>query len=439
MKNSRAITRKEKIKKFIEDMEESENVFIPQFCHNLKNPKKLYYGGPWFGKEELVEAMDTFLFGKWLSSGHKVNEFEEAFSKKINQKHGLMVNSGSSANLVAIAALKKHYGWKDGDEIIVSVVGFPTTVNPIIQNGLKPVFIDIEMDSLNFDLSLIQDKISERTRGIFVSPVLGNTPNIDDLTEICQENNILPILDCCDSLGSKWRGKDISEYFSLSTFSFYPAHHITTGEGGMITSNDPELMKLCRSMAWWGRDCYCVGVQNLTQCGTCGKRFDNWIQDLDTVLDHKYLFTNIGYNLKPLDMQGAIGLVQLGKLDEIHRLRKEIKGEMEDIIQVLPKIRGCSEWPESDTSWFGVPVVCEDKETKRHLVDYLETRGVQTRNYFAGNLLYQPAFRGFGDVEDYPNANKVLDLVFFLGCSPTISSDKIEYFKEIISEYKNGV
>lgn len=431
----KSTNRKEKIRNFLKTIESEENTYIPQFCHNLKNPKKLYYGGPYYDKDEIVEAIDTFLFGKWLSSGHKVTEFEQAFSKKINQKYGLMVNSGSSANLIAISALKKHYGWEDDDEIIVSVVGFPTTVNPILQNNLKPVFIDIEMQSLNFDLSKIEEKITDRTKAIFVSPVLGNPPNLDDFVELCAENDIMPILDCCDSLGSTWREKHITDYFKLSTFSFYPAHHITTGEGGMITSDDPELMKTCRSFAWWGRDCYCVGVQNLSKCGTCGKRFDKWIDDLDTVLDHKYLFTNIGYNLKPLDIQGAMGLVQLSKLDEIEEARKSIKKRVSSIFEKLEGIRGIDEWPESDVSWFGVPIICETKDQKQKLVSYLEENGVQTRNYFAGNLLYQPAYRHLGEVQEYPEANKVLDLVFFVGCSPTITPEKIDYLEELLSSY----
>jgi len=430
-----SINRKEKIKNFLLNIEQEESVYVPQFCHNLKNPKKLYYGGPYYDKEEIVEAIDTLLFGKWFSSGHKVTEFEQAFCKKVNQEHGLMVNSGSSANLIAISALKKHYGWKDGDEIIVSVVGFPTTVNPIIQNNLKPVFIDIEMRSLNFDLSKIEEKITNKTKAIFVSPVLGNPPNLDDFVELCEENGVMPILDCCDSLGSTWRGKHITDYFKLSTFSFYPAHHITTGEGGLITSNDPELMKTCRSFAWWGRDCYCVGVQNLSKCGTCGKRFDKWVDDLDTVIDHKYLFTNIGYNLKPLDIQGAMGLVQLSKLDEIEKTRKSIKERVSSLFEKIEGIRGINKWSQSDVSWFGVPIICKTKDQKQKLVSYLEENGVQTRNYFAGNLLYQPAYRHLGNVFEYPEANKVLDLVFFVGCSPTITSEKINYLEELLSNY----
>lgn len=427
--------RKKKIEEFLNTIEQEEELYIPQFCHNLKNSNKVYYGGPWYTKEEIVEALDCFLFGKWFSSGHKVAEFEKQFSKKINQKASLMVNSGSSANLVAIAALKKFYRWQDNDEIIVSVVGFPTTVNPIIQNNLAPIFIDIELDTLNFDLSKIENSITSKTKAIFVSPVLGNPPDIDKILEICDKYKIVPILDCCDSLGSKWDNKHLGEYFTLSTYSFYPAHHITTGEGGMVSSNNEELIQIARSMAWWGRDCYCVGAQNLSECGSCNKRFSNWIPDLDTIIDHKYLFTNIGYNLKPIDLQGAIGLVQLSKLDLIDSLRKSIKDQISTIIQQIPDVKQCTFLPKSDVSWFGVPVICESKAEKQRLVQHLENNGIQTRNYFAGNLLYQPAYRHLGNPTAYPVANIVLDQVFFIGCSPTINEKKIEIIKRTIDEY----
>jgi CDP-6-deoxy-D-xylo-4-hexulose-3-dehydrase len=427
--------RKDKIREFIESIESSEDTFVPQFCHNLKNNKKVYYGGPYYDKEELVEAIDTLLFGKWLSSGHKVNEFELEFSKKIQVKNSLMVNSGSSANLVAISAAKQYYKWNDGDEIILSVVGFPTTLNPIIQNSLKPVFIDIEFDTLNFDLDLVEKSITSKTKAIFVSPVLGNPPDIDRIVNLCEKYKLVPILDCCDSLGTLWKGRHIAEYFDISTYSFYPAHHITTGEGGMVCSNNDELIRIARSFAWWGRGCYCVGTQNLSQRGVCGKRFDRWIPELDYVIDHKYLFTQVGYNLKPLDIQGAIGLVQLKKLDEIHD--KRVKNH-DKIVSMLSKIKGLSfatVLKDSEVSWFGVPIICKDNITKSKLVNYFESNGIQTRNYFAGNILNQPAYKEMGNRLDYPLANEVLNLVFFLGCSPTIDQEKLNYLQEKINEY----
>lgn len=433
------MNRKEKILNFITNLEIEENSFIPQFCHNLKNNNKVYYGGPYYDKEEIVEAIDTLIFGKWLSSGQKVYEFEVEISKMLNQKSCLMVNSGSSANLVAIAAAKKYYQWNDNDEIILSVVGFPTTLNPIIQNNLKPVFVDIEYDTLNFDLDKIEEKITAKTKAIFVSPVLGNPPNIERLLEISEKHKILLFLDCCDSLGSKWKGKHISEYFILSTLSFYPAHHITTGEGGMVCSNNEDLIRIARSLAWWGRNCYCVGIENLLSKGSCGKRFSKWIDDLDIEIDHKYFFTEKGYNLKPLDLQGAIGLSQLKKFNYIHEKRIENKNKIQKIFERINGLKFCNDTENSETSWFGVPIICETTKLKVKLVNLLESNGIQTRNYFAGNILYHPAYKDLDDKSKYPNANIVLDRVFFVGCSPTINDEKINHIEKIINSNLNNL
>jgi len=426
--------RKQKILNFLENMETEEDSFIPQFCHNLKNDNKVYYGGPFFDKDEIVEAIETLIFGKWFSSGQKVYEFESEISKLLNQKSSLMVNSGSSANLIAITAAKKYYNWQDGDEIILSVVGFPTTLNPIIQNNLKPVFADIEYETLNFDLNEVENKITPKTKAIFVSPVLGNIPDVERLIEISEKHKVLLFLDCCDSFGTKYKGKNISEYFTLSTLSFYPAHHITTGEGGMVCSNNQDLIRIARSFAWWGRNCYCVGVENLLSKGSCGKRFSKWIEDLDLEIDHKYFFTEIGYNLKPLDLQGAIGLAQLKKFDHIHKKRIENKNKIQAIFEKIPNLKFCQEAPNYEVSWFGVPIICPDSKTKKKLVAILESNGIQTRNYFAGNILYHPAYTNLDKKDNYPNANIVLDRVFFVGCSPTINNSKIEHIENVLKK-----
>ena len=210
----------------------------------------------------MSEALNTFIKGDWITSGERVQDFQDAFSEKFNVKYSHMVNSGSSANLVMITALKKYYGWNDGDEIIVSPVGFPTTIAPIVQNNLKPVFVDIELDTLNFDTTKIAEKITDKTRAIFVSPVLGNPPDMDFISGLCGSYKIMLIGDNCDSLGTRVNGKLITEYYNTWTCSFYPAHHISTGEGGMVCSDDEEFIKEARSISWWGRDCYCVGVNN---------------------------------------------------------------------------------------------------------------------------------------------------------------------------------
>ncbi|MBD2130741.1 aminotransferase class V-fold PLP-dependent enzyme [Microcoleus sp. ZQ-A2] len=391
----------------------------------------IYYSGPYWDQEEIVAIMKAILGGKWITSGEMVQKFEAKFSKRFNLKYSVMVNSGSSANLALVGAVKKYLEWQDGDEVILSVVGFPTTLAPLLQHNLKPVLIDIELDSLNFDLELIEEKITPRTKAIFLSPVLGNPPNMDRLLEICEKHGLELLLDNCDSLGSTWRGKYLNEYAIASSTSFYPAHHISTGEGGMVSSNIEEIVKIARSLAWWGRDCYCVGAANLLCNGSCGNRFDRWLPEYDGVVDHKYVFTNIGYNLKPLDLQGSIGLVQLDKFEEIETRRHESKKRLQAILEEnVEGIKVPNQLPEAGTCWFGTPIVCPDRESKRVLVDYFETNKIQTRNYFAGNILMQPAYRHLDKAENYPNANVVLDRVFFIGAAPHYHEKIFEYIQE---------
>lgn len=430
---------KKDIREFIEKMI-GKYGYLPKFAHNL-NPdlkNKVYYSGAYFDNDEISAAIETLLFGKWSSSGEVCTKFEKEFSNSINQKHSFFTNSGSSANLLLIAACKEYFKWKDGDEIIVSAVGFPTTVSAIIQNGLKPVFIDIEWDTLNYDLDKLRTGVTDRTVATFLSPVLGNPPNMDKLLDIVTASDIKLLLDNCDSLGSKWNDKYLNEYAEASSCSFYPAHEITTLEGGMVSSNHHELIQLVRSYATWGRDCYCVGTCNLLSNGSCGKRFSNWIEDFpDLIIDHKYVFNRIGYNLKPLDLQAAIGLVQLKKLPYICQTRKNNLSKLTSIcLDHIADIRSVCVYNKSSWVPFGVPLICETKEIKNKLVSYLEKNGIQTRNYFAGNLLMHKGYRHLDDYTNFPESNKVLDRVFFIGCAPTISEKNIEYILEIISKYE---
>jgi len=415
---------------------------ILNFLYNLNSEEfdsdkdTVYYSGPYWDNNEIVAIFESILTGKWVVSGEKVNKFERKFSKSFNHASSVMVNSGSSANLVMIAALKKYYGWHDSDEIIVSPVGFPTTIAPLLQNKLKPIFVDISISDLNFDLDEVEKKITSKTRGIFISPVLGNPPDIDKLVSISKKYNIELILDNCDSLGSKWNGKELSEYSIASSCSFYPAHHISTGEGGMVSSDNDEIINLARSFAWWGRDCYCVGSANLLSNGTCKNRFDKWIPELDIVMDHKYLFSNIGYNLKPLDLQGAIGIEQLKKMNEIHAKRRNNKNKISGLFEkYVDGVRVPVEHEKAETSWFGVPIICDTKELKEDLVNHLESNRIQTRNYFAGNLLLHPAYHELDKASKYPAANSVLETVFFVGCSPTYSDSMIDYIGIVLSKY----
>lgn len=424
----------------IEELIKELATVTPGYAYNCKEfiPGKtpVYYSGPYWDNRELEVAIKALVQGKWLASGVKVGEFQHKFAKKFEVKHAHMVNSGSSANLVMIAALKKVLGWKDGDEVIVSPVGFPTTIAPLVQNGLKPVFVDIEMHTLNFDIGLIVPKITKKTRAIFVSPVLGNPPDMDELKQLCNTYALTLIGDNCDSLGSRYDGKLITDYYYAWSTSFYPAHHMTTGEGGMICSNDESVITEARSFSWWGRDCRCVGQANLLVCGTCGNRFSEWLGPEFGVVDHKYIFTNMGYNLKPLDLQGAIGIVQLEKIDEIDRLRRANFDKFSKLLHdYVPGIMIADKLLKADPSWFGVPIICDTPELKNKLVKFLEDNKIQTRNYFAGNLLIHPGYKHLDDYKKYPNANKALSNIFFVGCPPHYNDAVFAYIEDVLKKW----
>ena len=415
---------------------------VAPYIYNSKEfvPGKtpIYYSGPYWDSKEIEAAIDTFLNGKWITAGESVYHFERTFAKQFNSKYAQMVNSGSSANLVLIAGLKKYLQWDDDTEIIVSPVGFATTISVLYQCRLKPVFVDIEWETLNFDLGLLEKKITNKTKAIFLSPVLGNPPDMDKLLAICSKYDLKLIGDNCDSLGSKWNGKYLTEYCIAYSNSFYPAHHISTGEGGMVCTDIEDLKKLFTSLTWWGRDCYCVGPANLLACGTCGNRFDKWLESYDNVIDHKYVFSNMGYNLKPLDLQGAIGLVQLSKFDEIEERRKVSKQTIAEIFtKNISGIRTVEQLPGADVSWFGTPFICDEPGLKHRLVQFLEDNKIQTRNYFAGNILLHSGYSFLADANEYPEANKVLDRVFFVGAAPHYTPAVFEYIDGVTKKFQN--
>ena len=425
----------------LEDIQQLVGNHLPPYLLNSKpftpGESTVWYSGPYWDNREIEAALDTFLNGAWVTTGAKVNRFEAKFGKKFKVKHSHMVNSGSSANLVMIAALKARYKWTDQSVIIVSPVGFATTVSVIAQNKLVPSFVDIEWDTLNFDLDKLEEKINKNTKAIFVSPVLGNPPDFDKLVAIAEKHNLLLIGDNCDSLGSKWGEKYLNEYYIAFSNSFYPSHHISTGEGGMVCTNDPELKKLIMSFSWWGRACYCVGAANLLQQGSCGCRFGRHLEGYDNDIDHKYIFDNMGYNLKPLDLQGAIGMVQLDKIDEIDANRKRSKERLDKIFtENIPGLRSIQTLDKAETNWFGTPFICDEPGLKHRLVQYLEENKIQTRNYFAGNILLHPGYKHLGNYHNYPEANKVLDKVFFIGAAPHYTEDIFEYIEDVIKKFK---
>ena len=397
------------------------------------------YSGPVWDEEEIYEAIHTLLEGKWLTSGEKVREFEREFSHHVGQQHSVMCNSGSSANLLMVAALrsKRLYGFTDIG-IVTPVAGFPTTVAPILQNGFTPVFVDIELKTLNLDMDQVEAKLTPEVKAIMFAHVLGNPPDMDRLMDVCRRRDLLFLEDTCDALGSSWAGTPLGGFGTMSTCSFYPAHHITTAEGGMVSTSNAEVEKIVRSLCWWGRDCYCVGKANLLEDGTCGHRFDAWLPALpDLTIDHKYVFTEVGYNLKPLDLQGAIGLAQLKKMDRIHKLRKSHFDTYRAFFAQYPDLFRIAEVsPKADVSWFGFPVtVITDKFTKDQLTRFLESAKIQTRNYFAGNLLFHPAYAHLGKPHDFPNAVTATRSTFFLGVSPNLTSEQLDYVTSKLAEF----
>lgn len=411
----------------------------PDFAYGQNLVKKNFvpYSGVYFDENESLEFITEFVYGKWAVAGENVRKFEEEFSRYVRQSHSVMVNSGSSANLILLSACKKHFGWKNGDKILTSIVGFPTTVSAITINGLTPVFADIEFDSLNFDLNLVENELKLGVKAIFVSPVLGNPPDIDKLIELGNKYNCVLLLDGCDSLGSKWSKKHLNEYFFATSCSFFPAHHISTLQGGMISSNNYNLIKTARSMSAWGRACFCVGEENLSMTGACGKRFSNWLKSVDCNVDHKYVYGNLGYNLQPLDVQGALGIAQLNKIEEICEKRIHNVNKLKEIFR---NKRYVKRFPEvhknAEVSWFGFPLVVAP-EHKPLLVKHLESNGIQTRNYFAGNIASHPAYASLADASQFPQANRVLKEVFFIGCAPFYTDETLKYIETVVDNYES--
>lgn len=432
------------------------NITAPRFAYgasafDVEKPRVLY-AGPMYNQDEIIAGVSALVEGKWFVAGEHVQRFERLFSQYIGVKDSVMVNSGSSADLLMIAAAKQRYGWRDGDGIIVSPVGFPTTVSAITLNGLRPVFVDIEWETLNFDLDDITAILSyQRADGgdikaVLISPVLGNPPDMDLLLAMSVRYGIKLLLDGCDSLGSTWRGKPLASYAAASTCSFFPSHHISCGQGGMISSDDEEFLSIVLSMASWGKGCWCTGAGNMLPNGCCGKRFNNWLPLLpETIVDHRYVFTtDKAYNLRPLDMQGALGCVQMEKIDSIHEARRAAFVRIDDIFSALRSkklgkdlhgILQVDSLPEADPSWFGYPIACPSNVYKRALIDHLEKNGIQTREYFAGNLLLQPGYSHLGKAEDYPNAQQVLQRVFFIGTAPFLTDAHFDHIEKVVKSF----
>ena len=402
---------------------EQEPEFIPGETH-------VPVSGKLIGKEEIKFAVDACLDG-WFTIGRFAKQFEKEFAKFMNQSYCLLTNSGSSANLLALSSLTsphlKEKRLKPGDEVITVAAGFPTTVNPIIQNGLVPVFVDVNLNDFCIDVKQMEKAWSPKVKAVMLAHTLGNPFNLKKVTEFVKKHNLWFIEDCCDAVGSTYDGKMVGTFGDLATVSFYPAHHITMGEGGAVLTGSPLLKKIVESFRDWGRDCWCApGNDN-----TCGKRFDWQLGDLPHGFDHKYIYSHVGYNLKLTDMQAAIGLAQLEKLEKFIQQRKDNFQFLKNNLQSLSDFLALPEPTEnSDPSWFGFPIRVKKKSpfSRNKLVKNLNANNIGTRLLFGGNLMKQPFYKNInsrthGKLE---NTNTVMENVFWLGLHPALKREMLE-------------
>jgi CDP-6-deoxy-D-xylo-4-hexulose-3-dehydrase len=337
-----------------------------------------------------------------------------------------------------ISALKEYYNWPNGSNLLCSISGFPTTYSSLIYNNLELNLVDIEKDTLNFDLDKLEKQINDKTVGIFVSPPLGNLPDLDRITEIAKKYNLIIVNDGCDSLSCSYKGKQFNEYGIVTSCSFYVAHHCTTISGGMISTDNKKIADICRSLSRWGHGCWCRSSENLLPNGKCGIRFSKWIPQLEDIQDHKYTYFRPGFNSQLLDCQGAMGLEQLKKLPFIHQKRKESKNRAQLLFsKYIPELTFITQLPNTDISWFGTCLVCPDKLFKNKLVKFLESNGVQTRYLFGSNILTQPGFQRFGNYLEYEIANDILYRLFFVGANPNWTDENFQYLEKVLQLWKS--
>jgi CDP-6-deoxy-D-xylo-4-hexulose-3-dehydrase len=409
------------------------NPFVP-------GETRVNYGGRVYDEQELISAVEAVL-DFWLTTGPRVGAFEEGLARFLGVHHVLVANSGSSANLVAITALcsrRRERPLEPGDEVITAAVGFPTTVAPLVQNRLVPVFVDCELGSYNLDPEQLEPALSERTRAIFLAHTLGNPVEMEPVMAFARAHGLYVIEDTCDALGTAYDGRLVGTFGDIGTLSFYPAHHITTGEGGAVVTDDPGLARIAQSVRDWGRDCRCRYDSPPT--GACGRRFEWEIPGLDEPYDHRYLYVEVGYNLKMTDVQAAIGLAQLRKLPGFIAARKRHFAciyaglEPHEEFLILPV------WSErADPAWFAFPITVRPGApfTRRDLTTFLEERNIETRLLFAGNVARQPGYRHIEHraVGDLPNSDLVLRSTFFVGVYPGLDDARIAYVLDAFADF----
>jgi CDP-6-deoxy-D-xylo-4-hexulose-3-dehydrase len=384
--------------------------------------------------EDLCAVVESGL-DAWFTTGRWAKEFERKLANFFGVRSASLVNSGSSANLVALSALcSPKLGdrqLKPGDEVITVAAGFPTTVNPIIQNRLVPVFLDVSLPTYEIDVTQLEAAYSPRVKAVMIAHTLGNVFDLDAVMAFCRKYNLWLVEDCCDALGSTWHGQKVGTFGDIATVSFYPAHHITMGEGGAVLTDKPALQVLIDSWRDWGRDCWCEpGMDN-----TCGKRFDWQLGDLPCGYDHKYTYSHIGYNLKATDMQAALGVSQIAKLPDFIERRKENFAYLKAALKPLANVLVLPEaTPNSDPSWFGFPIAIRESApfTRDELTRHFDAKKIGTRLMFAGNLLRQPAYAGIEHrvIGDLKNTEYVMNQVFWLGVFPGLTRPMLDYIAE---------
>ena len=428
--NAKSSQIRQRICALVEEYYQAE--FVPQ--RFVPRETSIPVSGRVFDEEELETLVDAAL-DFWLTTGRYADQFETEFARFIGVRCASLVNSGSSANLVALSALtSRRLGdrrLKPGDEVITVAAGFPTTVNPIIQCGLVPVFVDVQIPTYNVDVTQLEDALSDRTRAVVLAHTLGNPFDVETVTTFAREHELWLIEDCCDAVGSTYDNRKTGTFGDFATTSFYPAHHITMGEGGCVLTNVPLLKTLAESFRDWGRDCWCApGKEN-----TCGKRF-GWTQgSLPAGYDHKYIYSHVGYNLKATDLQASVGVAQLKKLPRFIEARKSNFAKLREALDplqdslILPQAT-----PKSDPSWFGFPLFVREGApfTRRELVSFLEDRKIATRALFGGNLVRQPAYEHVEhrSVGNLANSDRVMNQMFWIGVYPGLTTEMLDYVAE---------